>query len=95
MIASAKTSQLLVHRVRSVVRPRLRELERAIAAKDFDAFAENVMRDSNSFHAVCLDTFPPLLYMNTCTHAIAAVVHGESCGPCIISSRMQQTALQL
>ena len=37
------------------------------------------MRDSNSFHATCLDTFPPIFYLNevskraiTCVHAFNA-----------------------
>ena len=33
------------------------------------------MEDSNQFHAVCLDTYPPCVYMNDVSHAISAMVH--------------------
>ena len=33
------------------------------------------MKDSNQFHAVCLDSFPPSIYMNDVSHKIALVVH--------------------
>lgn len=34
------------------------------------------MKDSNQFHAVCLDTYPPCVYMTDVSHRIAAIVHG-------------------
>lgn len=48
---------------------------KAIMNKDFESFAEITMRDSNQFHAVCLDTYPPAVYMNDTSHAIASFVH--------------------
>jgi len=33
------------------------------------------MRDSNQFHAICLDTYPPLFYMNSTSQAIIQLVH--------------------
>lgn len=33
------------------------------------------MQDSNQFHAVCLDTFPPLFYMNSTSQAVIELVH--------------------
>ena len=42
----------------------------AINKRDFSTFAELTMRDSNSFHAVCLDTFPPCVYMNQASPSI-------------------------
>jgi diphosphomevalonate decarboxylase len=32
--------------------------------KDFATFATETMRDSNQFHAVCMDTVPPIMYLN-------------------------------
>ena len=32
------------------------------------------MMDSNSFHATCLDTFPPIFYLNDVSRAVIRVV---------------------
>ena len=33
------------------------------------------MMDSNQFHATCLDTFPPIFYMNDVSRVVVAAVH--------------------
>lgn len=33
------------------------------------------MKDSNQFHAVCLDTYPPCVYMNDISHSVVEFVH--------------------
>ena len=40
------------------------------------------MKDSDNLHAVCLDTYPPCVYMNDTSHAVCALVHkiNEVCG---------------
>ena len=46
------------------------------------AFAELAMADSNQFHSTCLDTFPPIFYMNDVSRAVIQVVHAfnSACG---------------
>ena len=70
MKRSVKTSALLRHRADVVVPTQLKALRSAIADRDFDDFAEVTMKESNSLHAVCLDTFPPLKYLNRTSHDI-------------------------
>lgn len=49
-------------------------MEEAILARDFETFARVTRRESNSFHATCLDTDPPIFYLNeTSRWAIRAV----------------------
>lgn len=75
MSDSVKTSDLLNYRVKSCVPKRVEAMKSAILSKNFDKFANLTMRDSNQFHAVCLDTFPPCKYMNDVSHSISAFVH--------------------
>ena len=48
-------------------------MEAAIADRDFSAFGELAMRDSNSFHATCADTWPPIFYMDDASRAAVRV----------------------
>jgi len=75
MKRSSDTSLLLQHRVNNVVSHRIKIMEEAILQKNFVKFAELTMQDSNQFHAVCLDTFPPLFYMNSTSQAVIELVH--------------------
>ncbi|KAF7299019.1 Diphosphomevalonate decarboxylase [Mycena indigotica] len=74
MQRTVETSPLLQHRIKHVVPQRMKTISEAILAKDFDRFAEITMADSNQFHAVCLDTSPPIFYMNDVSRAIIAVI---------------------
>ncbi|KAF9467397.1 Diphosphomevalonate decarboxylase, partial [Collybia nuda] len=74
MQRTVETSPLLQHRIKNVVPARMDEIKAAILRKDFDTFAKITMADSNQFHAVALDTEPPIFYMNDVSRAIIALV---------------------
>lgn len=75
MNASVQTSQLLQYRAKYVVPQRMKDIEQAFRDKNFTAFATLTMKDSNQFHATCLDTYPPIFYMNDASRSIICVVH--------------------
>ncbi|KAJ9132240.1 Diphosphomevalonate decarboxylase [Pleurostoma richardsiae] len=74
MQQTVATSGLFKHRVAEVVPQHMTTMEDAIRRKDFAAFAEVTMRDSNSFHACCADTYPPIFYMNDVSRAAVRAV---------------------
>jgi len=74
MQRTVETSPLLQHRIEHVVPQRMIDISTAIRNRNFDRFAEITMADSNQFHAVALDTSPPIFYMNDVSRAIIAVV---------------------
>lgn len=73
MQKTVETSPLLQERLR-VVPSRMDGISAAIKARDFDEFARITMIDSNQFHAVCLDTSPPIFYLNDVSRAIIGLV---------------------
>lgn len=75
MQTTVSTSNLFATRAKSVVPERMAAIETAIRNKDFPAFAEVTMRDSNGFHATCLDSWPPIFYMNDVSRAAVRLVH--------------------
>lgn len=64
MLLSVETSSLIKHRAEQIVPERITAMKEAISHKDFETFATLTMQDSNQFHAICLDTFPPIFYLN-------------------------------
>ena len=74
MQRTVETSTLLQHRIKHVVPARMEAISQAILDRDFDSFARITMQDSNQFHAVALDTDPPIFYMNDVSRAIIALV---------------------
>ncbi|XP_055610455.1 diphosphomevalonate decarboxylase [Uranotaenia lowii] len=75
MSTSVKTSKLLKFRAEHCVPKHTADLVDALRRKDFETFGKITMQDSNQFHAVCLDTYPPCVYMNDVSHAIVNMVH--------------------
>ncbi|XP_022092031.1 diphosphomevalonate decarboxylase-like [Acanthaster planci] len=76
MQATVQTSPLLKYRADVVVPERMAAIATAIKERNFESFAELTMKDSNQFHAVCLDTHPPISYMNDTSRTIVRLVHG-------------------
>lgn len=74
MQVTVKTSSLFHTRAQVVVPARMQQMERAIRERDFDAFARLTMQDSNGFHAVCLDSWPPIAYLNDVSRAAVRIV---------------------
>ncbi|XP_028294650.1 LOW QUALITY PROTEIN: diphosphomevalonate decarboxylase [Gouania willdenowi] len=75
MQTSVETSCLLKHRADVVVPGRMEEMIQAVRNKDFPVFAELTMKDSNQFHATCLDTYPPIFYLNSVSQMVINLVH--------------------
>jgi len=75
MSNSVATSELLKHRSKEVVSKRMNIIEKAWLDKDFETFGRITMMDSNQFHATCLDTYPPIFYMNDISRSIIRIVH--------------------
>ncbi|XP_067635378.1 diphosphomevalonate decarboxylase [Eurosta solidaginis] len=75
MQRSVQTSDLIAYRAKQCVPERTVALVDAIESRDFQKLAEITMRDSNQFHAIALDTYPPCVYMNDVSHAIVEFVH--------------------
>ncbi|WPH01071.1 Hypothetical protein R9X50_00390600 [Acrodontium crateriforme] len=69
MQLTVATSPLFQERIKNVVPKRMKAMEKAVHDRDFESFAALTMKDSNNFHACCMDTFPPIFYMNSTSHA--------------------------
>lgn len=69
MQQTVASSSLFEHRAAVVVPKRMKAMERAILHRDFEAFATLTTKDSNNLHATCLDTDPPIFYMNDTSRA--------------------------
>ncbi|KAL8694551.1 MAG: hypothetical protein Q9218_000807 [Villophora microphyllina] len=69
MQTTVQTSSLFQTRTTQIVPKAMQAMEKAIADKDFGTFAKITMRESNSFHATCLDTDPPIFYLNDVSRA--------------------------
>jgi diphosphomevalonate decarboxylase len=74
MQSTVASSELFVQRANHVVPVRMEKMKQAIMKKDFATFAELTMKDSNQFHAVCLDTSPPIFYLNDISRGIIRLV---------------------
>ena len=74
MQTTVQTSSLFKTRAEEIVPKAMIEMQRAIQERDFETFAKATMRESNSFHATCLDTNPPIFYLNDVSRAVIQYV---------------------
>lgn len=63
-ITTVETSILYKARLNFVENQENPQLRKAIQNKDFETMAQIIMQDSDSLHAVMLDTWPPIIYLN-------------------------------
>ncbi|KAI2632453.1 Diphosphomevalonate decarboxylase [Hypomontagnella submonticulosa] len=80
MQQTVATSDLFKGRIANVVPAHMDAMEDAIRDRDFAKFAEVTMKDSNSFHACCMDTYPPIYYMNDVSRAAVRAVEAINAG---------------
>jgi diphosphomevalonate decarboxylase len=73
MQQTVATSTFMTQRVKDVP-GRMDDMISAVKSRDFEKFAKLTMKDSNSFHATCLDTEPPIKYLNETSWAAIRVV---------------------
>ncbi|GAM24015.1 hypothetical protein SAMD00019534_071900 [Acytostelium subglobosum LB1] len=75
MQLSAQTSPMMKERCATIVPQRMKDIEAAIQARDFQTFGDITMKDSDDFHAVCATTQPPIHYLNETSRYIIDLVH--------------------
>ena len=68
------TSVLYPERLQYVEKA-VEEMKKAVLAKDFQKFGELTMRESSNMHAVMLDTWPPIIYLNDISREIIYAVN--------------------
>lgn len=64
MIRTASTSSLFQHRL-GRIDEKIQDVELFVKEKRFGDLGLLVMRESNELHAVCMDSLPPILYLNS------------------------------
>lgn len=74
MQTTVATSGLFQRRVDVVVPKHMELMIKAVREKDFELFGKTTMADSNSFHATCLDSSPPIFYLNDTSRAAIRAV---------------------
>lgn len=91
MAQGVRNSAILKYRASDCVPSRVTQIRQAILDKNFPIFGELTMKESNQFHAVCLDTYPPCVYMNDVSHSVAALVHkyNDDAKTVRVNARMQ------
>ena len=74
MKITKETSELFKYRINYIVNKNLEKLKKSLKEKDFNYFAEIVIKDSNNFHACCRDSYPSINYLNEESDFIIKIV---------------------
>ena len=74
MEATTATSQLYSKRMEKMKKTN-DAVKKTIMEKDFSTLMREIMQDSNSMHAVMLDTWPPISYLNDTSKEIIEKIH--------------------
>jgi diphosphomevalonate decarboxylase len=75
MSTTVETSTLYPHRINDVLPERIQKFKKAINDGDFNNIAQITMQDAMQFHAVCMDTWPPIIYLNDFSTWIIKLIH--------------------
>jgi len=81
MQRSVETSKIMQQRA-VITKDRIDEIKWAYQSKNFSVLAETTMKDSNQLHAICLDSYPPIHYLNDTSFQLIDFVtrFNEICG---------------
>jgi diphosphomevalonate decarboxylase len=75
MKQTVETSPLYKIRPKYVEESITPQLVHAIKSRDFDTIGRLIMKESNDLHAVMLDTYPPIFYLNDISREIIYAIH--------------------
>lgn len=79
MQRTVATSSLFKQR-QSSIGEKLEKMLLHVKGRDFEKFALLTMKDSNEMHACCMDSFPPVFYMNDRSREIVETVNNFNAG---------------
>lgn len=74
MELTTRTSGLFSARLEKLP-SRITEILQSIEQRDFSQFGKLLMQDSNQFHAVCMDSYPPIFYLSGASLQVIETVH--------------------
>ena len=74
MKITKETSELFKYRINYIVKQNLENIKKSLKEKDFNNFAEIIIKDSNNFHACCRDSYPSINYLSEESDFIMKIV---------------------
>lgn len=74
MVQTVRSSAFYPHRIKGMPK-KLSDIAKYVENGDFSKVHEAAVVDSNSFHSSCLDTIPPIMYMNQDSYTAIRLVN--------------------